>query len=149
MAQGPTRRRPGRGPITSVVERLPWIAIVDDDPFVLRALARLLRTRQLRPKTFESGEDFLAALSEERPDCLIVDMQMPEMSGLELQQHLTRRCISIPTIVITAHGDAQARERCVAAGAVAFLTKPLQEKSLLAAIHEASTMPRSDDHGAA
>jgi FixJ family two-component response regulator len=131
------------------VETLPWIAIVDDDPFVLRALARLLRTRRLRPKTFGSGEDFLGALSEGRPDCLIVDMQMPEMSGLELQQHLTRRGISIPTIVITAHGDAQARERCVAAGAVAFLTKPLQEQSLFAAIQEASTQPRSDDHGAA
>jgi FixJ family two-component response regulator len=128
------------------VEPLPWIAIVDDDPFVLRALARLLRTRALRPKTFESGEDFLRAISEGQPECLIVDLQMQEMSGLELQQHLSRRGIEIPTIVITAQGDGQARERCVAAGAMAFLTKPLKEESLFAAIDEASRMPRSD-HG--
>jgi FixJ family two-component response regulator len=127
------------------VEPLPWIAIVDDDPFVLRALARLLRTCQLRPRTFESGEDFLGALSDGPLDCLIVDLHMPAMSGLELQLHLTRKGISIPIIVITADGNAGACERCIAAGAVAFLTKPLQEQSLLAAIHEASTMPRTDD----
>jgi FixJ family two-component response regulator len=118
------------------VEHLPWIAIVDDDPFVLRALARLLRTRALHPRTFESAEDFLEAISEGLPQCMIVDLQMPEMGGLELQQHLSREGIDIPTIVITAHGDVQARERCIAAGAVAFLTKPLQEASLFAAIQE-------------
>jgi FixJ family two-component response regulator len=126
----------------------PWIAIVDDDPYVLRALARLLRTRALHPRTFESAEDFLGTLPEGLPQCLIVDLQMPEMGGLELQQHLSRRGIEIPTIVITAHGDVQARARCVAAGAAAFLTKPLQEASLFAAIQEASTMPKRD-HGTA
>jgi FixJ family two-component response regulator len=127
------------------VEPLPWIAIVDDDPFVLRALARLLRTRALHPRTFASAEDFLGAISEGLPQCLVVDLQMPEMGGLELQQHLSRSGIDIPTIVITAHGDPQARERCVAAGAAAFLTKPLQEALLFAAIQEASTSPRSGD----
>jgi FixJ family two-component response regulator len=127
------------------VEPLPWIAIVDDDPFVLRALARLLRTRALHPKTFESAGDFLGALSEGLPQCLIVDLQMPAMNGLELQQHLSRIGIEIPTIVITAHGDVQARERCECAGAIAFLKKPLQEASLFAAIRRASRGARSGD----
>jgi FixJ family two-component response regulator len=119
------------------VEPVPWIAIVDDDPFVLRALARLLRTRALHPRTFESAGGFLGALSEGLPQCLIVDLQMPEMSGLELQQHLSRIGIEIPTIVITAHAEGQARERCECAGAIAFLKKPLQEASLFAAIEKA------------
>ncbi len=68
------------------------------------------------------------------PYCLIVDLQMPEMSGFELQQHLTRRGVQIPTIVITAHGDVAARERCKSAGVIAFLLKPLQDTSLFAAI---------------
>jgi FixJ family two-component response regulator len=121
----------------------PWIAIVDDDPFVLRALARLLRTRALHPRTFESAGDFLGALSEGLPECLIVDLQMPEMSGLELQHRLAHEGIEIPTIVITAHGDVQARDRCQCAGAIAFLKKPLQEASLFAAIHDASRRARS------
>jgi FixJ family two-component response regulator len=127
------------------VEPLPWIAIVDDDPFVLRGLARLLRTRALHPRTFESAEDFLGALSEGLPQCLIVDLQMPDMSGLELQQHLSRKGIGIPTIVITAHGDLQARERCECAGAIAFLKKPLQEAPLFAAIQKASRAARTGD----
>ena len=117
---------------------------MDDDAFVLRGLARLLRTRELRPRTFESAADFLGALSEGLPQCLIVDLQMPEMSGLELQQHLWRSGIEIPTIVITAHGDVQARERCVAASAIAFLKKPLQEATLFAAIQKASRVKSGD-----
>jgi len=123
----------------------PWIAIIDDDPFVLRGLARLLRTRALHPKTFESAAVFLAALSEGLPECLIVDLQMPEMSGLELQQHLSSIGIEIPTIVITGHGDVQARERCECAGAIAFLKKPLQEATLFAAIQKASRAAMSRD----
>jgi FixJ family two-component response regulator len=90
-----------------------------------------------------SAGDFLGALSEGLPQCLIVDLQMPEMNGLELQQHLSRVGITIPTIVITAHGDVQARERCECAGAIAFLKKPLQEASLFAAIQKASGGARS------
>jgi len=124
-----------------------WIAIVDDDPSVLRALTRLLRTRALHAKTFGSAREFLQSLPAGRPDCLIVDLQMPEMSGLELMQDLTRRGIPIPTIVITAHGDMGARERCESAGAHAFLLKPLQDTTLLAAIAEArksATRPSGD-----
>ena len=111
-----------------------WIAVVDDDPAVLKALSRLLRSRAFRVQTFESGREFLAALPHDLPECLIVDLQMPGMSGLDLQQHLARNGIPIPTIMITAHGEAALRGRYEQAGLVAFLLKPLQENSLFAAI---------------
>ena len=114
-----------------------WIAIVDDDPSVLKALARLLRTRAFEARTYTSAREFLSALHEGLPECLSVDLQMPDMTGLELQRHLTRRGLRIPTIVITAHNEAGARERCESAGASAFLSKPLQDTSLLAAIDSA------------
>jgi len=110
---------------------------VDDDPSVLKGLARLLRARAFEVKTYTSARDFLAALPEGLPECLIVDLQMPEMTGLELYRHLTRSGVQIPTIVITAHNEAGARERCESAGAAAFLSKPLQDTSLLAAIDDA------------
>jgi FixJ family two-component response regulator len=115
-------------------ETSPWIAIVDDDPSVLRALSRLLSTRALSAKTFPSGQQFLNSLDDEVPDCLILDLQMPGMTGLELQQDLARRGIQIPTIVITAHNEAETRERCASAGAIAFLAKPINDASLFAAI---------------
>lgn len=119
----------------------PWIAIVDDDPSVLKALARFLKVRAIEVRTFESARAFLASLPDgmpdELPECLIVDLQMPEMSGLELQHHLNRAGIRIPTIVITANRDAEMRELCEAAGAETYLLKPLQDTSLLAAIENA------------
>jgi FixJ family two-component response regulator len=120
-----------------MAEASRWIAVVDDDPSVLKALSRLLRSRAFHPKTYESGQEFLAAVPDGLPDCLIVDLQMPGMSGVELQQHLVRKGIRIPTIVITAHGDDGVRDRCEAAGAIAFLLKPLQDASLFAAIDKA------------
>jgi FixJ family two-component response regulator len=111
-----------------------WIAIVDDDPSVLKALARLLSARAFQIRTYASAREFLSALPDGLPECLIVDLQMPDMTGLELQRHLTRNGIRIPTIVVTAHNEAGARERCESAGAAAFLAKPLQDTSLLDAI---------------
>jgi FixJ family two-component response regulator len=120
-----------------MVQAPSWIAIVDDDPAVLKALARLLRGRALEARTYNSAREFLGALREGPPECLIVDLQMPDMTGLELQRHLTRSGVRIPTIVITAHDEAKARERCEQAGAVAFLSKPLRGASLLTAIDDA------------
>ena len=110
------------------------VAIVDDDPSLLKALARLLRTRSFVARTYLSGPEFLASLADGVPDCLIVDLQMPEMTALELQHNLTRKGIRIPTIIITAHDEAGMRERCKSAGAIAYLSKPVQEISLFAAI---------------
>jgi FixJ family two-component response regulator len=125
-----------------MAEASPWIAVVDDDPAVLKALRRLLQTRTFQAKTYESAHDFLAALPDGLPECLILDLQMPEMTGLELLQHLKSTGIKIPTIIITAHGDAGVRERCVSAGAVAFLLKPVQDLALFAAIDDASRIAR-------
>jgi FixJ family two-component response regulator len=120
-----------------MVQASSWIAIVDDDPSVLKALARLLRARGLQPRTYDSARTFLGALHEGLPECLIVDLQMPEMTGLELHRHLRRSGVRIPTIVITAHNEAGTRERCESAGASAFLSKPLRGALLLTAIDDA------------
>jgi FixJ family two-component response regulator len=113
------------------------IAVVDDDPSVLKALTRLLRIRSFGAKTYGSALEFLASLSGEKPDCLIVDLQMPGMSGLDLHQYLTGRGIEIPTIIITAHDEGDARRRCERAGAAGYLLKPIEDTALLAAIAKA------------
>lgn len=115
----------------------PSIAIVDDDQAVLKTLARLLDLHGFNVRTFTSAHEFLDSLSSGLPKYLIVDFQMPEMTGLELQQHLLARKIHIPTIVITGRGDRVVQEKCVSAGAVAFLLKPLQVQTLLDAIEKA------------
>jgi FixJ family two-component response regulator len=126
-----------------MAETSHWIAIVDDDPSVLKALARLLRSHACHAKTFESAHAFLEALPGGLPECLVVDWQMPEMNGLELLEHLSRRRIHLPTIIISAHGDGGARQRCISAGALAFFSKPLQDTELLAAIGTARKLTRN------
>jgi FixJ family two-component response regulator len=115
----------------------PFIAIVDDDGSVLKALQRLLSTRSWHSIIFRSGSEFLAALDAELPDCLILDLQMPEMSGLEVQKILVSRGIEIPTIIITSNTDAVIREGCMAAGAIAYLSKPVRREDLFKAIDAA------------
>ena len=124
-----------------MAEPSPWIAVVDDDPAVLKALSRLLRSHAFRARTYGSGQEFLAALPAGLPDCLIIDLQMPEMNGLELQQHLVSNGIKIPTILITAHADVALRGQ--AGLIIASLRKPLQEKALFDAIDRAVGDSRS------
>ncbi len=114
-----------------------WIAIVDDDPSVLKALKRSLRVRGVQSKTYGSAQEFLATLPEGLPDCLIIDLEMPGMTGLELLRDLKRKDIQVPAIVITAHGDATVREHCESAGAVAYFSKPFRNSLLFAAIEAA------------
>nr|QIG98145.1 response regulator [Bradyrhizobium sp. 6(2017)] len=118
-----------------MVEASPWIAIVDDDPAVLKALSRLLHTHSFQARTFASGQEFLAALPTGLPECLIVDLQMPEMNGLELHQHLVSNGITIPTILISAHDNDVLSEH--KRGFVASLRKPLQKQALFEAIGKA------------
>jgi FixJ family two-component response regulator len=120
-----------------MADRSPSIAIVDDDPSVLKALARLLRARSFNVTTYQSAHEFLAVLPGNLPECLIVDWQMPNMNGLELLQDLRRAGIRVPAIIISAHGDTSVRQRYKSAGAIAFLSKPLQDSELLAAINRA------------
>jgi FixJ family two-component response regulator len=114
-----------------------FVAIVDDDSAVRKGLARLLGACAIRARSFASAREFLESLSGEVPECLIVDLQMPEMTGLELQGELSRLGARIPTIVITAHNERGLRERCLAAGAAAYLIKPLDGTLLLSSIDSA------------
>jgi FixJ family two-component response regulator len=119
-----------------------FIAIVDDDSSVLRALQRLLSTQSWHSKIFRSGSQFLTSLDSELPECLILDLHMPEMSGLEVQNILVSRGIDIPTIIITSNSDAAMRERCISAGAIAYLSKPVRREDLFAAIDTARAAGR-------
>ena len=110
------------------------IAVVDDDAAVRKALMRLLEISSFDVQGFPSARDLLRDLTHSRPDCMILDLQMPNMSGLDLQQHLNRSGIRIPTVVVTAHDEPGARERCLATGAAAYLLKPIYKAALLKAI---------------
>ena len=98
---------------------------------------RLLETSYCDVRGFQSARELLSSLSDGLPECMIVDLQMPNMTGLELQHHLARTGIKIPTIVITAHDEPGSRERCLAAGAAAYLLKPIRKAALLSAIDKA------------
>ena len=111
------------------------VAVVDDDASVRKALARLLNISPFIPATFGSGQDFLNSLPLSIPDCLVLDLQMPDMTGLDLQEQLARIGIQIPTIIVTAHDEANLRQRCRLAGAAAYLIKPLDEATLIASIN--------------
>jgi FixJ family two-component response regulator len=114
-----------------------FVAIVDDDTAVRKALSRLLGASAIRAQCYGSAREFLDSLASGTPECLIVDLQMPEMTGLELQGELNRLGTRIPTIVITAHNESGLRERCLAAGASAYLIKPLDARELIASIGSA------------
>src|SRR5262244_919771 len=115
----------------------PLIAVVDDDASMRGALRRLLRSVGYRAAAFASAEEFLQAAQLQDTACVIVDVRMPGMSGLELQQHLATIQCPVPLIFITAHGDAEARARALRAGAVDFLYKPFRDEALLGAIRSA------------
>jgi FixJ family two-component response regulator len=113
------------------------VAVVDDDPSVRKALRRVLSVANFEAETFASARDFLAAVDLPTFNCLVIDLQMPEVSGLELLDRLHEAGITIPSILITAHSDCGNRERCESAGAAAFLLKPLGEDTLVRAINAA------------
>jgi FixJ family two-component response regulator len=114
------------------------IAIVDDDASVRKALARLLSASSFDIDTYGSARDFLASLRTGKPDCLVVDLHMPELTGFDLQRQLARVGVQIPTIVITAYNEPGLRERCQSAGAAAFLLKPLNGSTLIGVINAAT-----------
>jgi FixJ family two-component response regulator len=113
------------------------VAVVDDDASVRKALARLLNIFPFIPATFGSGQDFLDSLPLGVPDCLVLDLQMPDMTGVDLQDQLARIGVQIPTIIVTAHDENNLRQRCRLAGAAAYLIKPLDEATLIASINRA------------
>jgi FixJ family two-component response regulator len=113
------------------------IAVVDDDASVCRALSRLLRTYDFTVATYASAREFLDSLAGPVPHCLVVDMKMPGMTGLQLHQHLVHAGLHIPAILITTCADTALVELSRTAGGAHCLEKPLQEESLLAAIEAA------------
>jgi FixJ family two-component response regulator len=114
------------------------VAIVDDEPSVRIALARLLGASSFEAKTYGSAREFIDSIDTSVPECLVVELHMPDFTGLDLQRYLNRRNMRIPTIVITAFEDADSRARSVACGAKAFLTKPLHGPALIDAIKAAT-----------
>jgi len=116
------------------VSKLPWISVVDDDESVREAIYDLMDCMGLRTEVFSSAEHFLNSGSLRDTTCLIVDVRMPGMSGLELQSNLNAAGFRIPIIFISAHDDGEAESRALGAGAIDFLKKPFSEDALLRAI---------------
>ena len=113
------------------------VAVVDDDDAVREALSDVLQQFGYAVEAFASAEDFLASEGMERTDCLVLDIAMPGMTGLELQRELKRRGERIPIVFITAHADSTLRPRLLAGGAVECLFKPFTEAALLEAVRAA------------
>jgi FixJ family two-component response regulator len=116
-------------------EAAPIVFVVDDEPAVCISLKRLLRTVGLEARTYASAQEFLRCDRPDAPGCLVLDVRLPGLSGLDLQQGLTAAKIDLPVIFITGHGDIPMSVRAMKAGAVEFLTKPFREEELLEAIH--------------
>ena len=117
------------------------VAIVDDDPSICEATISLLKANGFKTRSFCSAAEFLNSRQLDETDCLIVDLRLSGMSGLELQRHLARENHRIPIIFITAHGTLESREEAMQAGAIAFLSKPFSEEALLNSIRLAFQNP--------
>jgi FixJ family two-component response regulator len=113
------------------------IAVVDDDDQVRKAVVRLLCAAGLPARGYGSGSEFLRSWLTERPDCVVLDLQMPGLSGLEVLRALDNADAHLPTIIITAHDEPAARDECARRGAAAYLRKPLDDRVLLDAIDKA------------
>ena len=115
----------------------PVVFIVDDDSSVRRSLERLVRSVGLTAKSFASAKEFLQSGHGKETGCLVLDMRMPEVSGLELQEKMTRAGILLPIIFISGHGTVPMSVRAMKAGALDFLQKPFDEQDLLEAVYRA------------
>ena len=113
------------------------VFVIDDDESIREALKSLIRSVGLKVETFAAAHEFLQSRRPDVPACLILDVRMPGLSGLDLQRELTEAKINIPIIFITGHGDIPMSVRAMKAGAVEFLTKPFREQDLLDAIQQA------------
>jgi FixJ family two-component response regulator len=122
---------------------VPTVFIVDDDGGVRRAIHELVESVGLRAESFASGQEFLKQNRISGPSCLVLDVRLPETSGLDLQSTLNDSEVPIPIIFITAHGDVPMSVRALKSGAVEFLTKPFRDQDLLDAIQEALQRDRA------
>jgi FixJ family two-component response regulator len=123
------------------------ITIVDDDESVREALMSLMRAVGFACEAYACAQDFLRSGRLHRTACLIADVRMPGMTGLELQRHLVASGNPIPTVLITAHQDEDGRARAMRAGVICYLTKPFNEDDLLGCIHSALEHAKKDGSG--
>jgi FixJ family two-component response regulator len=123
-------------------EEKPIIFVVDDDPSVRDSMVLMLKSEGFNVKTFVSAQDFLNANLQQGPACLILDVRMPGMSGLDLQEKLVSAKTPLPVIFITGHGTVPMSVRAMKAGAVDFLQKPFEEQDLLDAIYKAINLQK-------
>ena len=119
------------------------VYVVDDDPSVRRAIKRLIESEGLRVELFGSAQEFLQGRRPDAPSCLVLDIKLPEINGLDFQRQLAEAGIRIPIIFITGHGDIPMTVRAMKAGAVEFLTKPFRDQDLLDAIQLALERDRT------
>ncbi len=126
-----------------MTESEPIVFVVDDDLSVRRSTERLIRSAGLKVQSFASAREFLKNPQPEGPACLVLDVRMPGLSGIELQRELVQSGIHLPIIFITAHGDIPMTVRAFKAGAVEFLTKPFRSRDLLGAVRAALERERS------
>ena len=119
------------------------VFVIDDDPSIREAIESLIRSVGMCVETFASAQDFMASTRPDAPACLVLDVRMPGLSGLDLQRDLLAAGIRIPVIFITGHGDIPMSVRAMKAGAVEFLTKPFRDQDLLDAISQALERDRS------
>lgn len=115
----------------------PTVYIVDDDPAIRDSLGLMIEQEELNVIAFECAEDFLAECSDTSFGCAIIDIRMPGMDGMQLQEEMTRRGILLPVIFLTGHGDIPMSVRAIKSGALDFLTKPVTREKLLASVRSA------------
>jgi DNA-binding NtrC family response regulator len=118
-------------------QKNPFVFVVDDDASIRESLRNLFRSAGLNTKTFASAQEFLASPGTDAGSCLVLDVQLPGLSGLDLQQELAKLDVQIPIIFITGHGDIPMSVRAMKAGAIEFLTKPFRDEDLLNAVEQA------------
>ena len=124
----------------------PIVFVIDDDPSFRRSTERLIRLAGFEVQTFGSAQEFLAAKRADRPSCLVLDVRMPGLNGLDLQRQLAKAGVTIPIIFVTGHGDIPMSVQAMKAGAVEFFTKPFKDRKFLSAIDEAFRGDRAARH---
>ena len=122
---------------------VPTVFIIDDDRSVRQSIQDLVESVGLRAESFATGEEFLKRKRTDEPSCLVLDVRLPQISGLDFQRRLAETGIQIPIIFITAHGDVPMSVRALKSGAVEFLTKPFRDQDLLDAIQQALQADRA------
>ena len=125
-----------------MIEAEPIVLVVDDDPSVRRSMERLIQSSGFKVQTFRSAGEFLRRPRPDGPACLVLDVRLPGLSGLDLQRELTNSGIQLPIIFMTAHGDIPMTVRAMKGGAMEFLTKPFRTRRLLDAIRAAIEQDR-------